>query len=137
MIIEFIEFMMYIWNRGIICKLRVLKTQTFPWSASQTPGAACHGDFHVSLRKASPSKRETQLSPHMRSGKDARDAIHSGSSCVKRSVSLPERPGTNKLGLIDCAKKLMYGHAMLSFRSLIMDESQPMTGIFAFFMIHE
>mgnify|MGYP002804069945 FL=1 len=41
--------------------------------------------------EASPSKRETQLSPHMRSGKDARDAIHSGSSCVKRSVSLPER----------------------------------------------
>ena len=84
---------------GILCKLQVLKTQMFPWSTSQTPGVA-RRDFHVSLRKASPSKRETQLSPHMRSGKDARDAINSGSSCIKRSVSLPERPGTNKLGLI-------------------------------------
>jgi len=39
----------------------------------------------------SPSKRETQLSPHMRSGEDARNALLQPCSSVKRSVSLPDR----------------------------------------------
>eukprot|EP00435_Cladocopium_sp_Y103_P037089 s1796_g9.t1 len=42
-------------------------------------------------RAPSPSKRETQLSPHMRSGEDARNALQPSASCVKRSVSLPDR----------------------------------------------